>query len=251
MNWTQILWDAIEDEDVEIVRQAIENGADIHATDDEFSSDWCALYKAVGSSNKVAANEMCEIFLQAGANPNRRSAEGNTPLYWAVVGGDENLVRRLIKYGAKVTEEQPKPDDGEFSLHHAAEVGQLEIVKLLLEVGGRNVLNQFNYISRTPLMCAAENNHFDIAQLLIKAGSDVNAFNEPNIGNTVLRQIAQTGSYEMIKLLVDAGADPTIPGWMQITALDQARERVENSKKASPEAVEILKLLEGVATRLS
>ena len=249
MNWTQLLWDAIEDEDVEIVRQCVENGADIHAIDENYLLNCDALHTAVCWSNKVAANEMCEILLQAGANPNRRQADSQTALYWAVVGGDENLIRLHLRYGAKVSKEQP--EDGETSLHRASAHGRIGIVKLLLDAGGRSVLDTFNYISRTPLMCAAENEHFEIAQLLIKAGSNVNAFDEPNIGNTVLREIAQTGSYEMIKLLVDAGADPTIPGWMQLTALDQARERVQNSKKPSAEAVAILKLLEGVAARFS
>jgi hypothetical protein len=29
----------------------------------------------------------------------------------------------------------------------------------------------------------------------------------------------------MAAILVEAGADPTIPGWMQSTALDRARDR--------------------------
>ena len=32
-------------------------------------------------------------------------------------------------------------------------------------------------------------------------------------------------SDEMAAILVEAGADPTIPGWMQSTALDRARDR--------------------------
>ena len=247
MNWTQMLWDAIDDEDVEIVRQSIANGADVHAIDENYLLDGDALHNAIYAQNVTAANEMCEIILQAGANPNWRGEEGKTSLYWAVFGRDETLIRRLLKYGAKVTEEQP--EDGETSLHCAAGKGRIEIVKLLLDAGGRNVLDNFNYISRTPLMCAVENNHYEVAQLLIKAGSDVNAFDEPNIGNTALRHIAQTGDTKMIKLLLDTGADPTIAGWMWITALDQARERVEKSKKPSPEAVANLALMEAAARR--
>ena len=236
MTWTKQLWDAIELDDAELVRQAIANGADVHAI---APSDFYALRIVVSLDT---LNEICEILHQAGANPNHRDEAGQTALYWATYGGDDDLVRRMIKHGASVDEEQP--EDGSFSLHCAAEGGYLSIAQQLLEAGGRNVLDKFDYNNRTPLMCAVVNNEFEVAQLLIKAGSNVNAFDEPNIGNTALRAIGDSGSYEMIKLLLEAGADPNIPGWMQITALDLARERVEKSKRPSAEALANLKLME-------
>lgn len=241
MTWTEQLWDAIELGDVELVRQAVANGADVHATDLSDSSDYNALMLTlVGSLKKP--NEICEVLFQAGANPNQRDADGQTALYWSTFRGDDDLVRRLIKHGASVGEEQP--EDGYFSLHCAAEDGYLSIAQQLLEAGGRGVLDTFDYINCTPLMCAVVNNHYEIAQLLIKAGSNVNAFDEPQIGNTALRDIGDSGSTKMIKLLLEAGADPNIPGWMQITALDLARERVEKSKRPSAEALANLKLME-------
>jgi hypothetical protein len=45
----------------------------------------------------------------------------------------------------------------------------------------------------------------------------------------------------MAKLLIDAGADPTIRGWMQMNALDRARQRKDaNARK-------IIRLLEEAA----
>ena len=35
----------------------------------------------------------------------------------------------------------------------------------------------------------------------------------------------------MAELLVNAGANPTIPGWMQLTALDRARDRKKDEGK--------------------
>ncbi len=108
-------------------------------------------------------------------------------------------------------------------LHFAAQDGNLEEVKKLIQVGFP--LNAFDEISKTPLHHAAKNNHSEVVKFLIEAGADVNAHEEAKIGNTVLREIAENCSYEMAKLLVDAGADPTIHGWMQITALHKASNR--------------------------
>jgi hypothetical protein len=53
----------------------------------------------------------------------------------------------------------------------------------------------------------------------------VNAHDEAQIGETPLGAVPPTCSYEMAKLLIDSGADPTIPGWMAITAVHRARDR--------------------------
>lgn len=56
---------------------------------------------------------------------------------------------------------------------------------------------------------------------LLAVGADVKPMMSV-IGNTPLREVAANCSYEVAKILIEAGADPTIPGWMQITALHQA-----------------------------
>lgn len=108
-------------------------------------------------------------------------------------------------------------------LHFAAADGDLERVRAIVSEGGD--VNAFDTLGKTPLHYAAEREHVEIAHYLIEHGADVNARNEPEIGNTPLAEIAATCSYRMAKLLVDAGADPTIPGWMQITALHRAEKR--------------------------
>ena len=114
-------------------------------------------------------------------------------------------------------------------LHFAAQDGDLKRVKDLVEKGFP--INRFDEIDKTPLHYAVEEEHFKIVNYLIKSGANVNAHNENNAGNTPLRQVAENCSFEMAEILIKAGADPTLPGWMQITALDKASKRKKDEGK--------------------
>jgi ankyrin repeat protein len=72
---------------------------------------------------------------------------------------------------------------------------------------------------------AVEGGYAPVVALLIREGADVNAHDERVVGNTPLGEVAAACSLEMAAMLIDAGADPTIPGWMQLTALDKACQR--------------------------
>ena len=126
-------------------------------------------------------------------------------------------------------------------LHLAAQDGDIEEVSRLLNDGWQP--NLFDDLGKTPLHYAAEHGHLEIMRLLLTSGADVNAHDERVIGNTPLREVAGSCSFEVAKILVDAGADPTIPGWMQLTALHQARERKR------PEGLRVRELLEDAAKR--
>jgi len=58
-----------------------------------------------------------------------------------------------------------------------------------------------------------------------------------------LGEVAGNCSFEVAKLLIDSGADPTIPGWMQLTAVHKARDRKR------PEGLRVHQLLEQAARK--
>jgi ankyrin repeat protein len=126
-------------------------------------------------------------------------------------------------------------------LHFAAQDGEVERVSQLLNDGYQPDL--FDDIGKTPLHYAAASGHLEVMRLLLERGADVNAHDERWIGNTTLREVAGNCSFEVAKILVDAGADPTIPGWMQITALQKVQERKD------AEGLRVRQLLEDAATR--
>lgn len=233
-DFTEELFIAISQNDFESVRECLAEGADINAIDE----DRDVLSAAIAWTRRGETNyQIIEYLIEAGANPNNLGADGTTALYWASGSEDEKLVRWFISIGANV--EYEKPEDGHTSVHAAAENGDAEIVKLLLEAGGKSKLNTFDYIKRTPLMCAVDKNSLEVARLLIDAGADVNANDEDRIGNTALRNAIYKSEVEMVKLLLKANADPTIEGWMRITPLLEAQTMENNSEDSK----EILRLL--------
>lgn len=124
-------------------------------------------------------------------------------------------------------------------LHSAAQHGDISKVKQLLD--RRYPVNRFDDLGKTPLHYAVEGEHFDLVEMLLRAGAKVNAHDERVIGNTPLGDNAGTCSERMARLLIGAGADPTIPGWMQLTAIDRAQVREE------PEGRKVLALLRSAA----
>lgn len=129
-----------------------------------------------------------------------------------------------------------------YHLHFAAQHGNEDLIKQLLKEGCP--VNNFDELGNTPLHYAAQEGHIAVIKLLLEAGADViNAHDESTISDTPLGAIAGNCDFEVAKLLIDAGANPTIPGWMQLTALYRAQMR----KK--PEGQRVYQLLLNVAKK--
>lgn len=191
MNWTEELFDAVVEADLARVKDSICNGADIFAILNERD----ILSAAIAWSANVR-QEVIDLLLRSGANPNLQGHDGTTALYWAASCDKTELVKLLIEAGATVNAE--RPEDGHTSLHAASENGNLDNVKLLLKAGGESALNRFDYITRTPLMCAIEKGSTEIVRALIEAGSDVNAHDKSRIGETALILASQMGRFDMV-----------------------------------------------------
>ena len=88
--------------------------------------------------------------------------KGNTPLHLACMGGNTDIVQKLIKNGAKTNatnEEKRTP------VHTAATYGSVDAVKLLVQEH-KVPIKCWDYCKRTPLHLAAECNQVEVVEFL-------------------------------------------------------------------------------------
>jgi uncharacterized protein len=138
---------------------------------------------------------------QTPADVNQRSADGTTPLHWAVYNGDVELVDRLLGAGANP---DSRNDYNSTPLVEAAVVGNAEIIKKLLKAGAD--VESANADGQTALMVVARSSNVEAAKLLLKARANVNA-RETWRGQTALMWAAAQSQPEMVRLLVSHGAE--------------------------------------------
>jgi ankyrin repeat protein len=108
--------------------------------------------------------------------------------------------------------------DREFNLIRAADNGQLEIVKFLVERGVNVDATTVDEV--TPLMYASQNGYTEIIEFLISKGADVNA--TPYNDVTPLIGAVRTGHYESVKMLLEAGAKVDAKDELALTSLMHA-----------------------------
>jgi ankyrin repeat protein len=223
---------AAQTNDTPKMQELLRKGGDVDATN---TDGWTPLTFAAKAGNKSAVELLvrsganvnhrtsagCTIlgFAVAGTNPavvdflltkgaeiNGKCTNGMTPLQYACAHGDTNMAAHLISKGADFNSPGQIDDTGHSwtPLMTAANLGQIEIIKLLLSRGAQ--LEQTNNHGDTALMEAAKRNVPDSVKLLIERGANVNA--RRVFGHTALIYAAYNGQEENIRLLLAAGADP-------------------------------------------
>ncbi|XP_056348698.1 M-phase phosphoprotein 8 [Oenanthe melanoleuca] len=102
-------------------------------------------------------------------NLDQEDASGMTLVMLAAAGGHDDLLRVLIRKGAKVNGRQK---NGTTALIHAAEKNFLTTVAILLEAGAHVNMQQSS--GETALMKACKRGNSDIVRLMIESGADCN-----------------------------------------------------------------------------
>ena len=145
---------------------------------------------------------------------------GVTPLYLACVNGSAPVIAKLLDAGADAN---GATTEGETPLMTVARSGNVEAAKVLL-AHGADVNAKEQWRQQTPLMWAVAESHPEMAQELIAHGADVNArqvewhwdrqvTKEPREkwmplgGLTPLLFAARQGCVDCERVLVKAGAD--------------------------------------------
>jgi len=222
--------------DVESIRILLDAGADVNGTT---QYGWTPLLTATQNRYYAAAL----FLLERGADPNIANKGGWTPLYLAtdnrnIEGGDypvrkpdmDHLVfiRKLLEKGANpnaraidstetrtIFTMQWLYEDGATPFLRAAQSGDVNLMKLLLEYGADPLISTKN--GDTALMAASgigwvegvtfewsKKENLEAVRLCLELGIDVNAADGD--GRTALHGAAHKGRNDVVQLLVDHGA---------------------------------------------
>jgi cytohesin len=227
---TAALFRAIRDQNVERMRLAINQGADLEAKNKDtiflignIQSIGCTpLYAAAGVPDEN--DNLIGLLLEAGANPNTRGPDGQIALHAAVWGWKISVVELLVSAASDVNARDKKgmsPAMIAFELGHAdmfdlmvvsgatvstdlmsAYKGNLSQVQSLIENGkAQGRLEQ----GLTLLHAAAAGGHTAIVDLLLTNGLDVRSKTQE--GYTALHYAAAGNHREVAELLLAKGAD--------------------------------------------
>jgi len=219
------LFQAVVKNDPAAIRQAVADGANINAADNDQHTP---LFVAVNANHLDAIKTL----LSLGAEPNCNPSAYEGPCLFVAIGRDTEIVKVLIAAGADVnlaTKFSISP------LERAVQLGEkyyqglrkrgeykgplpnrLETVRLLIKAGAN--INYVDVYEHSPLRVAMTNNNLDVANLLFEAGANVNqrireSEGSAVEGNTILMDsiagypVSKDISLTKIKMLLDHGAE--------------------------------------------
>jgi ankyrin repeat protein len=122
-----------------------------------------------------------------------------TPLFDAIEHRDLGKIRTLISKSADVN-----IDLGETPLSFAAMGGNIEVVKVLVELNAD--VNKFNRWGSTPMFKASVEGQLEVVKFLIQIRADVNKSYRDKFQNSPLVWAVRGKHYQIAELLVLSGA---------------------------------------------
>jgi ankyrin repeat protein len=177
---------------------------------------------------KSAENRLIQLALTAGADVNQFGSgrEARSPIQAAAEIGNLDILKQLLEKGAEINA-PPGVDYGRTALQAACcnKNPNLELIRFLLGKGAEVNASAGINGGLTALQGAAIQGHIKIALMLLDAGAEVNADPAEIEGRTALDGAAEHGRLDMVQLLLNAGAKSE-PGE---TAFATAIELAENN----------------------
>jgi hypothetical protein len=119
--------------------------------------------------------EAVRRMLKAGADKEKASTNGSTPIYTACFNGHIEVVQLLVEAGADM---EKASSNGCTPLYVACQKGNIEVARLLVEAGADKEKASTNGF--TPLHLAAMHGHDTICMLLTFKGADLTACSSYN-----------------------------------------------------------------------
>nr|XP_028582102.1 M-phase phosphoprotein 8 isoform X1 [Podarcis muralis] len=156
-----------------------------------------------------------------GEDENDSAAEAISPaqLRDAVKNGQYAVVKMALNSNEEYNLDQ-EDASGMTLVMLAAAGGHDDIIRLLIRKGAKVNCKQKN--GTTALILAAEKNNLTTAAILLEAGAYVNL--QQNNGETALMKACRRGNYDLVRLMIESGADCNISSKHQTSALHFAKQ---------------------------
>ncbi|KAL4656751.1 ankyrin repeat and SOCS box protein 15-like [Arapaima gigas] len=182
----------------DILELLIKKGGDVNA---QAYNGESVLYDAAGSGNP----DCIDLLLQSGANPDLSSVSKHLPIHRAAYLGHYVALKLLIE----VTSRQAIAACGQSPVHSAADGGQAECLRLLIEHGfdvnfslEKRISENYTDMRRTALYFAVSNGDVTCTEMLLNAGA------KPDIDPLRCLLVAvRARRYEIVRLLLANQAD--------------------------------------------
>ncbi|CAN8246915.1 unnamed protein product [Cochlearia groenlandica] len=174
---------AIREDDL-LLHQLLKRGLDPNESDNNNRTP-LHIAASKGSLNCVL------LLLEFYADPNCRDAEGNVPMWEAMVEGHEKVVKVLIERGATIE----AGDVGHFACT-AAEQSNLKLLKDIVKHGGD--VTRPRATGTSALHAAVCEGNIEIVKYLLEQGADVN---KQDMHNWTAMDLAEQQGHEEIKAL--------------------------------------------------
>ena len=156
----------------------------------------CNHFLVLAKSAKIVRN-----LIKGGADPNKASANGLTPLFIAAKQGSYLTAKELLK--SPLTNPNMKTIDGSTALLVSIAADHVDVATLLLDHNADPNIAHEDGLS--PLMIASQKTQKDVVELLIKYGAKIDR--TTNTGETALMFAAVSDSTVMVDFLLSLNAN--------------------------------------------
>ncbi|MFN4149536.1 MAG: ankyrin repeat domain-containing protein [Candidatus Sericytochromatia bacterium] len=200
------LIEAIENNDIKLVKNLILKGADINFVFiNEYNNSFTPLILSILYGNKEISNLLIEKVI----DPNIKDNYSRPALFFALEKGYVGIAEKLIKKGANVNIRFKHSDYENFTplMWTSFYLNKIDLAKLILSKGGD--IDAKTNEGFTPLIIASEFNNISMVKFLLERKANINAsINEGYyIGYTSLMFAIQNENEDLVKLLISKGAN--------------------------------------------